>query len=198
MVEEVIRVVGGRRSLRMRRGLRSLRRISRRKRCWEDRVLWDMSMGGMRLRTISNRRSSIRDSSSSNNNNSNNNNNTGSGGGDKNPPPSENARGKQPAARASLADAPRPPALWPWEWMPALGAIVHPQGCAICDAYLDHLAIERALGIRSLRRAEEARTREFKYDNTKYDEGFRDGLRVGRDDAAIAAAPYLLAEVARL
>ena len=138
------------------------------------------------------------DMDSSSNNNSNNNSNTGSGGGDKNPPPSENARGKQPATRASLADAPRPPALWPWEWMPALGAIVHPQGCAICDAYLDHLAIERALGIRSLRRAEEARTREFKYDNTKYDEGFRDGLRVGRDDAAIAAAPDLLAEVARL
>ena len=75
MVEEVIRVVGGRRSLRMRRGLRSLRRISRRKRCWEDRVLWDMSMGGMLLRIISNRRSSIRDSSSSSSNNSNNNNN---------------------------------------------------------------------------------------------------------------------------
>ncbi|KAI9059528.1 hypothetical protein FKP32DRAFT_1605947 [Trametes sanguinea] len=116
------------------------------------------------------------------------------------PRPSQKAIGKRPAATpaVSVADAPKRPALWPWQWMgPEHGhAIAHAQGCALCDAYLDHLDVERELGVRSLLAAEDRRIKQMA--TGEYARGYTEGLAEGRGDAAIIRSADQEAEVAAL
>ncbi|OJT04874.1 hypothetical protein TRAPUB_4369 [Trametes pubescens] len=122
-------------------------------------------------------------------------------------PPVPNPPGADPdtgtPARV-LAHAPGPeaahpafrPALWPWEWLPDRQAIAHPQGCATCDAYLDHLELEQHLEIKSLQFAEEERRKHFA--RGEYTLGYKRGQVESQADGAALRSFDNAREVARL
>ena len=48
---------------------------------------------------------------------------------------------------------------WPWEYIGAQDVVVHPTGCTVCNLYTTHLALEEALGVRSLADARTSQAR---------------------------------------
>ncbi|KAL1947387.1 hypothetical protein VTO73DRAFT_14348 [Trametes versicolor] len=88
------------------------------------------------------------------------------------------------------------PALWPWEWHAGQGTIAHAQGCAICDAYLDHLDIEHRVGVQSLTVAEADRIKALA--QGEWTRGYRAGQREGRADAQALASFDAAREISRL
>lgn len=98
--------------------------------------------------------------------------------------------------RPSRLDQPRRPRLWPWEWMHDHGAVAHAQGCAVCDAYLNHLDAERELGVQSLTAAEEHRLKDLTLG--EYTRGYETGSAQGRADAEIVRGATEAQETSRL
>ncbi|KAI0323414.1 hypothetical protein GY45DRAFT_1341458 [Cubamyces sp. BRFM 1775] len=78
---------------------------------------------------------------------------------------------------AALVDKPHTMALWPWEWRPEHSAVVHRQGCTICDAYLNHRNVKVRLGLNSIQHTMadmHQETRQAGYKDS-YDHGYKDG-----------------------
>ncbi|KAL1937190.1 hypothetical protein VTO73DRAFT_14489 [Trametes versicolor] len=111
-------------------------------------------------------------------------------------PPDAQRRGPAAPEQPSRLDQPRRPRLWPWQWLPRHGAVAHAQGCAVCDAFLNHLDVERELGVRSLIAAEEDRTTDLA--RGEQVKGYNLGSAAGRDDAEIIRAHDQAQEVSRL
>ena len=134
---------------------------------------------------------------------------SGSGAGDPQHAPSRD-KGKQRASAAApaspttpasiaktvLAEKPRTMALWPWEWRPEHSAVVHRQGCAICDAYLNHREVEAGLGLNGIRHAMDDMYQETR--QAGYKNGYDHGYRAGREDAVVAHAAKAEPELNRL
>lgn len=125
---------------------------------------------------------------------------TTTGSGNSGAPPSQSRarRGKQPdvSTAPSLTEMPRKPTLWPWHWASEHGAIAHAQGCALCDAYITHLAVERKLGVKSLERALAARNADISAKSR--DEGYSAGQVEGLHDAHLAMTFDAEQEIATL
>ncbi|KAI0660127.1 hypothetical protein C8Q70DRAFT_1053358 [Cubamyces menziesii] len=134
---------------------------------------------------------------------------SGSGAGDPQHAPSRD-KGKQRASAAApasptapasvaktvLAEKPRTMALWPWEWRPEHSAVVHRQGCAICDAYLNHREVEAGLGLNGIRHAMDDMFQETR--QAGYKDGYDHGYKAGREDAVVAHAAKAEPELNRL
>ncbi|KAI0361864.1 hypothetical protein OH77DRAFT_1584380 [Trametes cingulata] len=100
-----------------------------------------------------------------------------------NPSTSRTADGARSPARAPESSDFRVPALWPWAWDNDRRTIAHPQGCAICDAYLAHLDLEREMGIRSLQEAHHQQ--EVALIGEARRQGYTAGIQDGRAEGAL-------------
>ncbi|KAL1937596.1 hypothetical protein VTO73DRAFT_13091 [Trametes versicolor] len=89
-----------------------------------------------------------------------------------------------------------PAAIWPWKYDAKAGVIAHAQGCALCDAYLDHMDIERRLGVRSLAAAHTEHVSTIRDEATA--KGYSRGLRDGRADARVVQSYDAAAEIKEL